>query len=131
MLFAMVLFNITIQAQNINSNKLRWISNQTENLKNNERYSFSCSFVTDGSKILWIQKNGERVTEYTITNTDGVWSDIAQSGIVTYTVNNNELEGIIIFEKTDHSTMVTLDFSRQGVHAIRQRFYILQVELEN
>ncbi len=125
------MLNLVAWGQNISSGSIRWTSQQTENLKNNEQYAHACSFITNLNEVVWVQKNGERLTRFKIIGTEGAWNDVSKPGRLTFLVIDNTLSGSIAVEKTNSSTTLTIDFSQHGTNAIRQRFIISNVQPEN
>lgn len=130
-IFLFVAISENSYTQNIAKASLKWISAETENLKSSERFSYSCWFFSTPGEVQWVQKSGQRITRFKITGSDGIWEDIAQPGRVEFSVTRDDEPGKIWIEKNSEGTSITLDFTQAGVNAIRQRFYIIQVQVEN
>lgn len=131
-LFSILLLATTagnLSAQDMATTPLRWVTAEAENLNNNDKFSYSCAFVSSPTHIRWEQKNGTRVNTFTITSATGTWSNVALQGKRTFTIEDGSLQGTVTFERTSLGTTITLIFS--GNHGSRHRFSVSQVQLEN
>jgi hypothetical protein len=131
-LFSILLLATTVghlSAQDMATTPLRWVTAEAENLNNNDKFAYSCAFVSSPTQIRWEQKNGTRVNTFTITSATGTWSNVALQGKRSLTIKEGSQEGTITFEKTSIGTTITLIFS--GTHGSRHRFSVSQVQLEN
>lgn len=108
---------------------LRWVTAEAENLNNNDKFTYSCTFVSTPSHIRWEQKNSTRVNTFTITSATGTWNNVALQGKRTLTIEEGTLRGTITFERTSIGTTITLIFS--SPHGSRHRFSVSQVQPEN
>ncbi|MBX2895770.1 MAG: hypothetical protein KF763_10030 [Cyclobacteriaceae bacterium] len=115
-------------AQNFSGQVLQWDVNETENLKNDERTGYSCSFVSTPQEIKWIQRNGTRSTTFNVVSTLGTWPDILQDGAITLNVMRGTDKGIVTFSRNNGQHLVMLDFSASGSSAIKQKFFISSVQ---
>jgi hypothetical protein len=118
-------------AQNITISPLRWLSTETTNLKNNERFSHTCAFVSTPTNIRWVQKNGAYVNDFSIVSVNGNWQNVAANGRIEYKVEKGKTKGLAVFERTAAGISVTLDFSQTGPNGIRHQFNIGQIVNEN
>lgn len=128
-----LLCSVSASAQNIHNTVLRWISDRTDNQKNNDAFQFSSTFVTSSTEVKWFQKNGQYTTVFYIVSAEGRWSDISKPGKVKFQVtekgNNNT--GYILFERSEQAIAILLDFSSLGEHGLRQKFYVTDIQKEN
>lgn len=120
---------VTICAQDMATTQLRWVITEAENLNNNDKFAYSCVFVSSSTHIRWEQKNNTRVKTFTITSASGTWGNVALQGKRTLTIEEGSLQGTITFERTLSGTTITLIFS--GTHGSRHRFSVNQVQPEN
>src|SRR5687768_5911874 len=93
----------TVSGQDILQANLKWISNSTTNLKNNEQFSYNCFFKTTGSQtISWFQKNGTVETTFSIVSTTGSWSNVLENGSISFSVTRDGSAGSIVFSRVDN-----------------------------
>jgi len=117
--------------QNIASANLHWTSDQTTNLRSQETTQYVSSFITRGtSSVNWIQKNGQVNTSYSVTGTDGSWTDIETNGSFIYYLSRDGKGGRLTVERDAGGFFITLDFSESGQHSIKQKFRVTSVSLE-
>ncbi len=127
-ILALHLASMCCVAQNIATSNLQWSSDQTTNLRTDQSTNYSCSFKTQGaSTVLWVQRNGQVVTAYSVTGTTGEWQDVGIAGFFTYLVSRDGKSGKVTVEKGGSGTFITLDFGEADTHGIRQKFHITSV----
>jgi hypothetical protein len=121
-----------LMAQDIASASLRWTCNQTTNLRDGSTSSYSCAFITRGTdRITWLQRNNEAATDYTITGTEGAWSDVKSNGTFAYLISRDGKAGRMTVRRTAEGITITLDFSSQGEMAIKRQFSVSEIQPAN
>jgi len=114
--------------QNIAAVNLEWAADHTTDLRTDASASFSCTFITNGTEgVTWLQKNGEISTAFSVTGTEGTWTNVASQGTFTYQLTRDGKSGFMTVEKNGEGTFITLDFSESGAFAIKRRFRIASV----
>ena len=115
-------------AQDIATANLTWTAEEATDLSTGKNIAYRCQIKTDGAQsVKWLQKNGQMITTYTVTGTEGNWSNISSLGSFTYQLSRNGKSCKMIVEKKVTGTFITMDFSKQGEYVSRQRFRIKSV----
>lgn len=124
---------LSVDAQDIRKDKLVWIVTSTTNLKTSDQFTYQCVFKTNrANKVQWIQKRGQKTTEFSGTALEGEWNDILTNGSVTYNISQDGIGGTVTFARTGGGLpVITIDFSQGSEHGIRQQFLVAQVQLDN
>jgi hypothetical protein len=114
-------------AQDIASSNLTWIVDQTTDVGSSTTINYSCEIKTFGSgSVKWIQKKGEKVTNYQVSGTEGTWTNIALNGSFTYLLVRENKTCSMKIEKGPGGTYITFDFSQPGNSSI-QKFRVQSV----
>jgi len=115
-------------AQNISEASIRWTCDQTTDLRTDSTGTYACAFITQGSaSISWRQRNDEIVTHYTVTGTEGTWTNVSQEGLFTYFLSRDGSAGRLIIQRTGGQVTVLLDFSESGAFNIKRKFSVSEV----
>lgn len=131
-IFCFLILHVGIlYGQDVRTEVLVWKAYKTKNLKNNEVFEYSCSFVSSPQEIQWHQKNGTHITRFAVVSVEGTWGEISQDGKIAYQVNENGIAGKVLIERTADEVLITLDFSKANPNAIHQLFYISTVDRQN
>jgi len=137
--FSLVVMLTTLQiaysqsrTRDISQEKLAWNSDQATEQRSSSAMSYSCSFKTDGRQsVVWIQKNGQRTTTFTVRGTEGSWTDVSQPGSFTWLLTYDGRIGKMTAVKNESDTYIILDFSESGEHAVHQKFRVHSVQPYN
>lgn len=87
-------------AQNIRNSKIKWTLTQSGRILETLK-PYRGELITEGvNKIIWIQKNGEKQSDYEITSTIGEWANIQQNGKIEYLIQKNGRKGKLLIERT-------------------------------
>jgi hypothetical protein len=95
----------------------------------NDEVIYNCSFITNKSSSLkWRQKNGERVTDYSVTSVEGNWQDLKSDGQITYYIKKNNVTGTATFARSDGQYTIHLKMAVNGKPDIDYFFYIDNID---
>lgn len=116
-------------SQNIATSTLTWVAERGTDLSTASTLDMKCSFITkNNTSVEWIQKKGEKRSEYEVTAVEGSWTDVSSNGAITYTLMRNGKPCKMTLERTGSGTFITMDFSKEGEYTSRYRFQIISVQ---
>lgn len=116
--------NTHVQAQDADSDKLRWVINGLKDLNSNSGMSYSGAFVTDGTKsIEWHQTADEMTLQ--VISVSGSWADVSAPGSKIFTINVDGVAGTITFKKDSTGIFVLLNLS----NGLKHRYTVSKIEL--
>jgi hypothetical protein len=85
-------------AQNPGNQTIIWNSIKAINQADSKEVVYNCSFKTYATQSLdWVQ--GTHRSNFTVTSTDGQWTDLSQDGQETYNVQNGSITGSFLFSR--------------------------------
>jgi hypothetical protein len=122
-----------VNAQNIRNDKLVWKVTSSVNLKNGDEFSYQCEIKTNATNtVTWIQKQGQKTTEFIVRAIEGEWTDISNNGSVVYKITQDGKGGTLNFARSGGgSATITIDFSESSENGARQKLLVEQVQREN
>jgi hypothetical protein len=97
-------------AQNIETENLRWKVSYVDNVNAGERVSFSNGqLVSYGAeKVEWHNDDSSIKNIFLVNKTSGSWSNISESGSIVYQVKDGSRIGTLTFERLTNDIMVRL-----------------------
>ena len=114
-------------AQNVQTNTIRWTSNQAVDIKTSSTQSLPFEIETSVSTIT--VKQGEQVKNFTIDSKLGTWDDLKKDGVIEYQLNFGGKKGTGLIKRERNDLIFILDFSRYK-DGIQQRFNISNYEVK-
>ena len=102
-------------AQNIKTANLVWKIDSAVNLSTNKGVPYHAEIKTvKDKKLIWTQKGGERVSEYTVVRVEGDWQNVKAGGVVTYFLTKDGHTCEMKFEKANVGVTITIDYGAAG-----------------
>lgn len=101
-----------------------WTVSAFDNTQTNEHVTYACSFETHSDKIKWIQKGGARITEFQITSQTNSWSNIQETGEVTYQVTLDGNSGSIRFYRESGQLFIETNLQVEGKNTLPFKFMV-------
>lgn len=97
-------------AQNIETENLRWKVSYVDNVNTGERVSFSNGqLVSYGAeKVEWHNEDSSIKNIFLVNKTSGSWSNISESGSIVYQVKDGSRIGTLTFERLTNDIIVRL-----------------------
>lgn len=89
----------------------------------------SCTVTTDPVQNKIVLDQSGRLSEFIIVQHDGVWTNIAENGFITFTITYDSQPGSITVEKNDEGVFITLDMS-QNPSGIKRKIIVNQIITE-
>jgi hypothetical protein len=128
--FILCLTSYALQAQSITSDTLRWNASGFKDLVSNEVVNgVTSQFITYGNqKIEWLQGGGSFVSTFTITATSGTWSNISNTGSMTYSISGEQLTGQMTFVRSVSGVTVELTFTTGTTSTIHHSYTITSID---
>ena len=118
--------------QNISKAKLSWQADQATDTQTLKTIAYTAEFKTIGSQsVEWIQKKGQSSAAFTVTATEGKWTDVTSDGSFSYLLERNGKTCKMTVERAASGTFITMDFSKTGEYTSVQRFRIQAVQKIN
>jgi hypothetical protein len=129
-IFILCLTSYTLKAQSITSDTLRWNASGFKDLVSNEVVNgVTSQFITYGNqKIEWVQGGGSFVSTFTITSTSGTWSNISNTGSMTYSISGEQLTGQMTFVRSVSGVTVELTFTTGTTSTIHHSYTITSID---
>lgn len=110
-----------VAAQDIKTKTIIWELDSAINLQNNRGMSYQGQIKTQRDQSLqWIQRGGQKVSNYQVVRTEGNWADVQQNGSITYYLTHDGHDCVAIFQRTSQNTSVTIDFGG----GVRSKFIV-------
>lgn len=133
---AVLLFFVTevSYAQNIRQSESVLITSHATNLllTTPDTFEMVSRFEIDQeSTIKWIQKNGQMIDTYTITSTEGQWTNIAANGSILYHITGHDIPGKVTLTRTSEGVRMIVDFTQNDPKALKHEFVISSFTSEN
>lgn len=128
---AILLCSLTTQAQQLNpaTDALEWNYTSLYNLRNQETVTITGSFrVNDNNTIDWIQKDGEEMFTFTVTNRKGSWTDITVNGSLTYVVTYDASQGTIKISRSASGLLIEMDIDNPTRPNTQYNFIVTTVQ---
>ncbi|HAC26031.1 MAG TPA: hypothetical protein DCE81_14045 [Cytophagales bacterium] len=121
LLFGVFLLASAAHAQDIRTVNLVWKIDSAVNLTTNKGVPYHAEIKTlKDKKVIWSQKGGERVSEYTVERVQGEWQSVKAGGTVTYFLTKEGHPCEMKFERTAGGVTITIDYGAAG----KSRFLI-------
>lgn len=117
-----------VKAQDVTQQRLKWTASEVTDVKTGLVESNTSQFITSTNQIEWIQKGGQRVYTFTITQTIGAWLNVAQEGAITFQLNLNNKPGSITIQKSNGATLLTLIYRPDEASGIHMKYQINSIE---
>jgi hypothetical protein len=129
LLISLFLAPVMAMAQDIARQELTWQSTTAVNTDTHDRFDLNCKFISrpDGT-VDWVQKNGAKVTPYTITGKQGSWQNISDAGEFTFSVLSGRLAGTLTFRRNTSGVEVEMTFVSAGKNVMPYKFVISNVQ---
>lgn len=124
-----IFFATAAFSQNIAIDNIRWKVDRLQDTATQEVMNSECSFTTtsDQIKIIWDQKNGMYVSDFSIVSIKGSWVDVSQPGFVEYTVRYEGESGTFWIGNESGKTEVRLNFPKAGKNMMPYHFNIVSI----
>lgn len=102
-----------VKAQDIQMKKIRWESTGFTDVLSDTVVGIACTFVTKPSSntVDWIQKHGEYIISFNITNTEGSWTNVGFDGSIIYSVSGSGAYGQIQIVRAAKSITLILSLT--------------------
>jgi len=121
-----------VQSQNPLTSPLVWSISQGYDLKAEASFSYTSTLTTHGTAdIQWTQGNGEFVSSFDVTSTEGTWPDAASNGSLIFYITSEGSSGTLKFERTAEGVFVTLDFPANDPQGTRMKFQVSNINPGN
>jgi hypothetical protein len=115
-------------SQNITTSTLSWEADESTDVQTNKSIAYQGVFKTIGTQsVVWIQKNGQRTSTYTVQSTSGLWANVADNGTFTYSLQGNEKACTLTLEKSNAGILALLSYPQPGTDPFIIRFHIKSV----
>jgi len=115
-------------AQNIRNSKIKWTLTQSSRILETLK-PYRGELITEGvNKIIWLQKNGEKQSDYEITNTIGEWANIQQNGKIEYLVQKNGRKGKLLIERTIAGVSIVFYFDEAFSDSNALKFIVGEID---
>jgi hypothetical protein len=125
-----MLFSLSGYAQNITTDTLFWEVDEYTDLQTKKNTVYQGTFKTVGTQwVLWMQKNGQRISSYTVQSTSGSWATLADNGSFTYFLQRNGNACTLTLEKNNTDIVALLAYPQQGASPFTIRFHVKSVHL--
>ncbi|MEQ1531252.1 MAG: hypothetical protein ABL925_18190 [Methylococcales bacterium] len=115
-------------AQDVNAQSMRWQAVQVTFLNDGKKEENNSQFIVKPSTVEWIQKNGQKVYTFEITETLGTWPDVAQDGSITYQVRLKGKTGTISVRKSNGSITLRLTYRSGETTGLNREYQINHFE---
>jgi hypothetical protein len=116
---------MTTEAQQISTDTLTWNVDGLIDVVTQTETSYTCQFTTlASSSVDWAQKAGAKVYQFTVSSTEGTWSDISSDGQFTYYVNFHSYSGSLVFARSSGETTIWLTLNADGQQGINEKFIV-------
>jgi hypothetical protein len=129
LIISMLAFATAMQAQSLHVGQdiLTWKVDRADFIAKDSSMTVSCGFVTQGSQIKWIQKDGGYTTTFTVNSSSGTWDDPNTEGWMLYQVTTSGRTGSIRIEKKGSDTTVKVTFLNNGADTLPYFFHVTSV----
>jgi hypothetical protein len=88
-------------AQQVTTDTIRWNTAELTDLNTNETVANEVYFVSQGNhSVKWVQNNGQFQIDFTVTQVDGQWPDVAAPGTITFQITDGTATGSLKFTKS-------------------------------
>jgi len=112
----------TLQAQ-VLSHEIEWSSSKSVNLNSGDTLSFAVKFVSKTGTVDMIQ--GDSSIPFFIQSSEGTWSEVTQSGILTCQVKDeSDTRGVIILGHDSRGLYIIVDMTPGNPEGVNRRFVI-------
>lgn len=102
-------------AQDIKTANLVWEIDSAVNLSTNKGVPYHAEIKTvKDKKLIWTQKGGERVSEYTVVRVEGDWQNVKAGGVVTYFLTKDGHTCEMTFARSSFGVTITIDYGAAG-----------------
>jgi len=116
------------QSLNLQSDSIAWSVDGMTDLDADVTVPYQCKFVTRGSQnVDWIQEDGNFVLQFSVTAITGDWSNPAENGTITFSVNGEGLTGQLTISRSTDGLLATLHLSG-GTHEINHKYPVASYE---
>ncbi len=122
---------LPVFAQDITQQKIQWTATSVTEVKSNTTESNASQFVTSPDQIKWIQKDGQRVYTFSISQKVGTWPNVNQDGSITFQVSLNNKPGSVRIEKKAGVITLTLIYRPDEATGIHMKYQISSFEIIN
>lgn len=123
LIFALAAAHPTL-GQNVATTALAWQADQATDLQTGKATPYAAVFKTFASdRVEWVQKNGQMVSSYLVESVTGVWDNLSVDGSIVYTLIKNDKRIVMLIEKKNATTTVTLNF-KVGAQDNKHQFRI-------
>ena len=109
-LSALLTFYLSGHSQNLQTDKIQWVSTGFYDSLAKVNVTVACQFVTNpsGGQVDWIQDNGNYVTSFTISAFTGSWPDLSVDGSVVYQLTASQVNGTLSIVRAGGTTSLKL-----------------------
>jgi hypothetical protein len=107
---------------------ITWQSDEAENLKTADHFTFHSGFRYDGQKIEWIQKAGALVHTFMIQSLDDASTE--NESIRIYTVTYEGKSGKITIRKSSSQHFIVVDLTENDPDGISFKFTVATVDVQ-
>ncbi|MBL7853227.1 MAG: hypothetical protein JNL17_02440 [Cyclobacteriaceae bacterium] len=115
LLFGVFLLASAAHAQDIRTANLVWKIDSAVNLTTNKGVPYHAEIKTfKDKKLIWSQKGGERVSEYTVVRVEGEWQSVKAGGTVTYFLTKEGHPCEMKFERVTGGISITVVYGSAG-----------------
>ena len=97
-------------AQNIETENLRWEASYADNVNTGERVSFnSGQLISYGAeKVEWRNEDNSIRNIFLVSKTSGSWGNVSQNGSIVYQVKDGSRMGTLAFERLTNDIIIRL-----------------------
>ena len=110
-----VLFSLGVvnaQSISIQSDNIAWSVNSMNDMNANVTVAYQCKIITFANQnIDWVQDNGNYVNHFSISNTQGQWTNPSENGSITYTISGEGLTGQLTISNSSSGLSASLQLS--------------------
>lgn len=119
------LFSISnVEGQSMIAENLRWSAVKFLDHSTTETTSHNSSFETSSEKILWIQRGGKLVYEFTISGSEGIWPDVSVNGQLVFFVEFKGNKGTVKFSRENELITIKPEILVEGTNMLPYTFTI-------
>jgi hypothetical protein len=119
-------------SQNVATADLVWRCDQATEQRTSSTISHNSTFKTSGTRsVVWLQRNDQFATTFTVTGTQGTWGNISNDGSFTYLLRRDGATGRMTVQRSGTNVSITLDFNESGEHNVSQKFRVQSVQPSN
>ena len=123
-----LLLPLLVKGQSVEQ-ELNWMVSGLTHTGSGEYTAVTSRFETSPYVIRWVQKEGTRVYEFSVTEHSGTWTNVQIDGEKTYNVTFRGLPGTIRLARTNGSYAIQVNVPQNGVNLFPYQFSISQVSI--